>query len=107
MKYRLTPAFLLLFICFISVTNVAESRQGNRFSYNDFEKNVKARREPKREFNATSTLKSAKLGNHLLKDNAIDRHPSLRVENFETRLNHFSTDDQRTVEFVRFTIYFC
>lgn len=103
MIYRLTRAFVLLFICFISVTNVAESRQGNRF---DFEKNVKARREPRREFNVTSTLKSAKLGNHLLKDNAINRHPSLRVENFETRLNHFSTDDQRTVEFVRFTIYF-
>lgn len=101
MKYRLTPAFVLLFICFISVTNVAESKQGRRFSADDFEKNVKPRREPRREFNVTSTLKSAKLGKHLLKDNAINRHPSLRVENFQTRLNHFSNDDQRTVEFVR------
>lgn len=55
-------------------------------------------------FNATNALKSAKLGNHLLKDNTVNRHPSLRVQNFQTRLNHFSADDQRTVEFVRVEI---
>lgn len=106
MKYWLTFASVLLFICVTSATN-PESRQGKRFPFRDigldFEKNVKPRREPRREFNSTSTLKSVKVGKHLHGNN-VDDSPVLRVERFQTRLNHFSTDDQRTVEFVRIII---
>lgn len=100
MKNWLTVASALLFICLASIiTNAVGNKQINRFPSRDYESNVEIRRDLHRTFNSTRILKSAKLGNHNFKDTV--RHSSLRVEHFQTRVNHFSADDQRTVEFVR------
>lgn len=101
MKYWL-PSSLILFICLISITHAVANKERKHFSFEDNESNVRL---PQRKLNATRTLKSAKFGDYIFEDNAINRHPSLRVQNFQTRLNHFSTDDQRTVEFVRNGIF--
>lgn len=95
MKYLLSPVCLLLFIYVTTIPNVAGNGLKNILNFGGYTKNLR------RTLNTTSTLKSAKFGNFLLKDNITNRHTSLREERFETRVNHFSTDDLRTVEFVR------
>lgn len=97
MKYWL-PSSLILFICLISITHIVAYKERYRFSFEENESNVRL---SQRKFNATRTLASAKFGDYIFNDNTVSRHPSLRVEHFQTRLNHFSTDDQRTVEFVK------
>ncbi len=93
---------VLLFICLTSITNIAGNQQRKRNSIEDYQWNKKYSRDPRRGvYNATGTLTSAKIGSRTPKDNTVSGHPALRVEQFETRLDHFSTDDQRTVEFVR------
>lgn len=101
MSYRLALGYVLFIVYLTSVTHVVGNEPQAILNSGG---NLKSGR-PRREFNTTRTLKSAKINNFALKDNNINRHTSLNVEQFETRLNHFSTDDLRTVEFVRFLIY--
>lgn len=97
MKYWLA-ASVILFIHFASITNIAAGNEKGKVVSSEYYEN-KVRR-LQRNFNATRILKSEKIGANIPNVNAIIRQPSLRAENFRTRLNHFSSVDQRTVEFV-------
>lgn len=92
MKYRRTLICIFLCVYLTSLQNTAGYEQEKVFNFGSYQKSLQSRRQN----NATNFLKSAKL-----KQGISTKHAELHVEHFATRLNHFSTDDLRTVEFVR------
>lgn len=92
MKYW---SVVLLFLCLGNITTADKYQYRNGIPDETF------KRVMRQNFNSTRPLKSVKHINPIFSHSTANSHPAVRVEHFETRLDHFSADDERTVQFVR------
>lgn len=94
--------FLLsLCLCLTVATALVPRRTRNREEFSKKDEELLKLASNKRVFKDEPVpMKSARLTKDMVKPKVSPRHADIEIKNFETRLDHLSPTDLRTVEFV-------
>lgn len=101
--------FLLSLCLFLTVaTALVPRRTRNRDEFSKKDEEILKLASYKRVFKSNDTIpmRSAKLTRDVLNQKPSPRHSEIEIKQFETRLDHLSSTDLRTVEFVSFWLVF-
>lgn len=96
--------FLLsLCLCLTVATALVPRRTRSREEFSKKDEELLKLASYKRVFKDDSVpMKSARLAKDMVKPKLSPRHADIEIKEFQTRLDHLSQNDQRTVEFVSY-----
>lgn len=96
--------FLLsLCLCLTVATALVPRRTRNREEFSKKNEELLKLASNKRVFkDDTTPMKSARLTKDIVKPKPSPRHAEIEIKNFETRLDHLTPNDLRTVTFVSY-----
>lgn len=97
--------FLLsICLCLAVATAVVPRRTRNREQFSKKDEQLLKLASNKRVFKDEPVpMKSARLTKDMVRPKVTPRHADVEVKNFQTRLDHLTPTDQRTVDFVSYT----